>query len=138
MIIVPVYELAAIGDALIFNTLEYWTGKNLFGGGGTRRADATVPLDDGTELVLSDDGQGGVRLSHHGAVHRLVRTADGLALLDEQGVPLATARRTEDGGLEVTSRDRGTLRRGPEALAALEGMSAPAAVGWAAAQHAAP
>jgi hypothetical protein len=28
MCILPVYELAALGDALIFNTIEFWSGSN--------------------------------------------------------------------------------------------------------------
>lgn len=28
LIIIPVYELALIGDFLIFNTIEFWTGDN--------------------------------------------------------------------------------------------------------------
>src|SRR3954452_23213780 len=28
LIIVPVYQLAALGDAIIFNTVEFWGGKN--------------------------------------------------------------------------------------------------------------
>lgn len=27
-IIIPVYELATLGDAIIFNTIEFWTGES--------------------------------------------------------------------------------------------------------------
>ena len=28
MLIIPVYEIAALGDLLIFNTIEFWSGEN--------------------------------------------------------------------------------------------------------------
>ncbi|HAM36130.1 MAG TPA: hypothetical protein DEB40_02630 [Elusimicrobia bacterium] len=28
LVILPVYELASLGDAIIFNSIEFWTGKN--------------------------------------------------------------------------------------------------------------
>ena len=28
MLIIPIYEIAAIGDLLIFNTIEFWSGEN--------------------------------------------------------------------------------------------------------------
>ena len=31
LIIVPVYQLALLGDVLIFNTVEYWSGDNPIG-----------------------------------------------------------------------------------------------------------
>ena len=34
MIIIPVYALASLGDVLIFNVIEFWTGSNPLGGGG--------------------------------------------------------------------------------------------------------
>lgn len=32
LIIIPVYELVALGDGLIFNVIEFWGGKNPIGG----------------------------------------------------------------------------------------------------------
>lgn len=29
LVIVPVYELCLLGDALLFNTIEFWSGDNL-------------------------------------------------------------------------------------------------------------
>lgn len=47
--ILPIYEFAVLGDALILNTIEFWTGSNLL-------ADAGAGADDRVAVVENDDG----------------------------------------------------------------------------------
>lgn len=68
LVIVPVYEIALLADALVFNSVEFWTGENPVspGVGIIREPDGAVivekqgvavkfvPADDGTILVYRD------------------------------------------------------------------------------------
>ena len=49
-VIIPVYEFAAIGDAVIFNLLEFWTGE-------TTSLSGTTVQPDGSVLIVENDGQ---------------------------------------------------------------------------------
>ena len=50
--IIPVYPLVLLGDAIIFNSVEYWTGENPiddpgpFPGGFGKEAEASGDADD--------------------------------------------------------------------------------------------
>lgn len=137
MIIVPVYALAGVGDALIFNTIEYWTGKALLSGGGVGHAERTVPLPDGSELKLAEEGEGRVKFTHGGVTRTLVRTDRGMALLDEHGVLVAQARRTAEGDVELLAGSGQRLALGDaDEVEQAKQAGAAAIVGWAAARHA--
>jgi hypothetical protein len=63
-LILPVYELFALGDALIFNLIEFWSGSNPL---------ASVQLPDGSKATLERVGDDTVRV---------VRTVDGQVVAD--------------------------------------------------------
>ncbi len=52
LVIIPVYELAALGDALIFNSIEFWGGKNPVLSGSDTKGDpvAVLRTDRGMRL----------------------------------------------------------------------------------------
>lgn len=62
-VILPVYEIAMIGDAVIFNLVEFWTGDQLLSVGPTTDSNGSVvcltPTADGREalLTVSRDGR---------------------------------------------------------------------------------
>lgn len=80
LVILPVYELAFLGDALIFNTLEFWTGDNPV-------ASREVVLEDGSYATLERDGDD-VRVTHEGESFLLKRTEEGLRVVRD-GEPVA-------------------------------------------------
>jgi hypothetical protein len=105
LVIIPVYAIGGLGDVLIFNTIDFW-GE----GGAVARTDGlpeqrVVPLGDGEELVLTKDPagmRGEVRAN--GTVRAawfIERTADGLALRDADGTPIAIVRESADGTAEL-------------------------------------
>jgi hypothetical protein len=55
-LILPVYELFALGDALIFNLIEFWSGSNPL---------ATVTHPDGSTTTLARVGTDTVRVVRH-------------------------------------------------------------------------
>ena len=104
LIILPVYALATIGDALIFNSIEFWTGDNpidedastVLQDGDTKVTLARQDRTDGRALQVQVEGAAGVV-----AQARLV-VQDGVARkYDENGRLVATAFVRPDGALCV-------------------------------------
>ncbi len=95
LIILPVYSLFILGDALIFNTIEFFTDKNPLS--------ASRDLGNGQQLAFERDAQNPnrVRVEHRQdgkrvAVWYVERHGDRFSLFDEQLRLVATTR--EDGG----------------------------------------
>ncbi|HUT36700.1 MAG TPA: DUF3332 family protein [Planctomycetota bacterium] len=103
---VGVYDVALIGDALLVNVVEFWTGSD-FGGGSAKATDgngttyAFAPSPDGREATLT--------ASHGGKAEarvRFVRTSDtAFEVRDAAGKVTARLVRTPDGGLTLTNPD---------------------------------
>jgi hypothetical protein len=105
LVIIPVYEIGGLGDVLIFNTLDFWVE-----GGAVAQADAApeqrvVQLEDDQQLVLTRDPAGmRGQLRAHGIVRAewfIERTAEGLALRDADGTPIAIVRDGPDGKAQL-------------------------------------
>ncbi len=93
-VIVPVYELAALGDALIFNTVEFWGGKNPITAMKDGDRDVIVQrTPDGLHIDVLEPGK--AARSFDVAVHD-----DGAAVL-EGGITIASATGDGAGGIEV-------------------------------------
>src|SRR5688500_7596485 len=61
MVIVPVYGIGTLVDALVINSIEFWTGSNPISSAGTPEGDTRiVRLGTGETLKLSRDGASGV------------------------------------------------------------------------------
>lgn len=112
-VIIPVYELTTLGDALIFNTMEFWTGSNPMA--ATERPAPAVAYDPLLNHVVVSDHQGGKVL---------------LTLTEENGVLLARATdgkvicrviRNDDGSVAVLSPEGSLLQQlAPEQVASLQ------------------
>jgi len=107
--IIPVYGVGAMVDALVFNSVEFWTGSNPLASAETRE-DGTrvVQLSPTDTLRLSRDGERGVmrvELEREGQapqVRYFEPLEDGMAVRDEAGALVVRARERVDGALEVT------------------------------------
>ena len=87
MVIVPVYDLAVVGDALVFNTIEFWTGNNPMANAAPQTSTQRVARGD-TEAVLTQTASSSLRQMtiqplHHG------QPMDGLVIKDVDGVTVA-------------------------------------------------
>jgi hypothetical protein len=101
LIILPVYGLFILADALVINTIEFFSGKNPVSGGTTALGDGNTLHSSRTEdpnLVRHEHRKDGkvVRVLY---VRRL--SADELQLLDEKLQLLAKATRRADGAFEL-------------------------------------
>lgn len=93
-VILPVYSLSTLGDAIIFNSIEFWTGENPL--------DETVTLKgDGktVEVALQEDGS--IRISDRQQVLTLDRTNRGVTATDAEGELMYRAVRDESGRVSV-------------------------------------
>jgi hypothetical protein len=100
MNIVPVYSVAAFIDAVVLNSIEFWTGKNP----STSANDAVVPLDATTSMTLRG-ADGSILLSSRSenGVQQYVfeKGTDGTIVRDLQGNQLARCTMTENGGMRI-------------------------------------
>lgn len=123
-VIVPVYETAMVGDAVVLNLIEYWLGAKL--------PVACEETEDGTKVVLeagSGEGEALLTLSRDGAVVsrvRFLRVSDRLCeVRDAEGVLLGKVVLSEGGSLRLTDRSGGIVAAIPaEQLACLQGRKA--------------
>lgn len=113
---VPVYSLAVLGDAVVFNSMEFWTGNNpvdaptaqdaqpatkrLVRGDAEAVLTYTPSVSDAPELLVEQfrDGRtaGSLRLSRR----------DGVTVgSDDTGRTLFIARTRADGGVDVQDAD---------------------------------
>ncbi len=89
-VILPVYGLATLGDAIIFNSVEFWTGDNPMD---------TVSIEkDGQTAKVAYLEDGSVKIeSENGRILLLEKTAKGVVAKDEQGKLLYSS--TSNGSL---------------------------------------
>ena len=101
--LLPVYSLASFADAVIFNTIEFWTGKNPVesakaGTGSPHQVvrqggrEVTVAYAPETDRIL---------LTAPGARFTLERTAEGVVAKGADGAVLLSSVTTPEGGVEV-------------------------------------
>jgi hypothetical protein len=105
--IIPVYFLFALADALVLNSVEFWTGSNPIKSGSDGRTVTRVATADPNRLRLE--------IRRHGELEKVVyceRLAGGaLLLLDADGQPLSFVSERSDGSVELRAGDRVLLAR---------------------------
>ncbi len=108
MVIVPVYNIGMLADAIVFNLIEFWTGEELLTAGPTMDANGNVvlltPSEDGTEAVMTVSRDGEV-ISEQSFVKVSDTTFE---VRDQDGTVRGTVQKAEDGSIFLTDAD-GTL-----------------------------
>ena len=107
-LIVPIYEIAGLADAVIFNSVEFWTGEN------PMAPTASAPSTDGTvrRIVRGDDeavlrrvgDELVIEQSQHGVAGptlRVRREAEGMVAVGEDGAVLFSAQTLADGSVLI-------------------------------------
>lgn len=123
LVILPVYQLASIGDALIFNTIEFWGGKNPVLSAADLKGDpvAVTRTEQGLRLDVSTGSFqvaiGGdfveVRDARGGLVRR-VAAVDGVAIATEADGRMRALGNLDELWAGCFGGDRGTrLARAP-------------------------
>jgi hypothetical protein len=100
MNIIPVYGVASFIDAVVLNSIEFWTGKNP----SAASNDTIVPLDATTSLTLRGaDGTILLTSKTENGVAQYVfqKGPDGTIVKDIDGKVLARCSMTDDGGMRI-------------------------------------
>lgn len=108
--IIPAYTLFALGDILIFNSIEFWGGTNPIQADASKPVERTVMLADGSAAKLVREGPASMRIESANGTFRIERTGTGFRLLDETGAQLSEVREADGGAVELVNAD-GTARR---------------------------
>ncbi|MCY1016498.1 DUF3332 domain-containing protein [Pyxidicoccus sp. MSG2] len=116
LVIVPVYEIGALIDALIINSIEFWSGSNpMSSADGADDGTRVVKLSPTDTLRMSRDAETGVmrleldREGQEPVVRFFEPLEDGMAARDEAGNLLVQARAAADGAVAVTDAAGTTL-----------------------------
>jgi uncharacterized protein DUF3332 len=110
MIVIPVYMFAALLDAFVFNSIQFWTGDNpvKVTDAGSDGATRVVRLGEIT-MTMVERGRGTtVTYERNGIVERraiIETSATGYRLIDETGTLLAEAEKAQDGSVTFLDRD---------------------------------
>ncbi|GAB4323183.1 MAG: hypothetical protein Kow0059_18450 [Candidatus Sumerlaeia bacterium] len=118
-IILPVYDLAFLVDAVIFNLIEFWTDETL--------DLVSVELDDGSRVTLTPGEERNTAVltveCSDGTSRecRFVRISpDRMNVLDENGAVVGCMMRSADGGIRLCDAQGRTVSRlAPDDVAAL-------------------
>jgi hypothetical protein len=115
--IVPAYTICTIGDAFIFNSVEFWTGENPINDGLINTTEPSTSPDAGStprrrvhfeELAPSEGGGSvAVRIEEPtGEVEEftLTKHADGRVTRDDAAGAVLAGRVLEDGGVVVATQ----------------------------------
>ena len=106
-VIIPVYEITALCDVIIFNSVEFWTGKNWVD--APSGSTATGKLDDHHTYTLTKISATQIRAEvfEDGRLTtmRVIDQGNGVnsVLRDENGVALVSATEQLDGSIEVVA-----------------------------------
>lgn len=86
--IVPVYGIATFIDAVVLNSLEFWTGNNPVTADNNR---SVIISKDGLAYTVTATDDGAIVSDASGSVlARSVRTADGVSVYDANGALLGS------------------------------------------------
>jgi Domain of unknown function (DUF3332) len=103
--IIPVYELFVLGDALVLNSVEFWTGSNPVKSAANGSSVTRVATSDPNVLKLEVRRAG--RLVYVAFCRRL---PDGrLEILNAEGQPLTSVSEPSDGSLELRAGNHALL-----------------------------
>lgn len=114
--IIPVYGVGTFVDALVFNSIEFWSGSNPLANAETQE-DGTrvVKLSPTDTLRMSRDAQSGVmrieldRAGEEPKVRYFEPLEDGMAVRDESGTLVVRAQERVDGAVEVVDASGSTV-----------------------------
>jgi hypothetical protein len=95
--ILPVYELAVLGDVVILNTIEFWTGAKLLG-------DAAA-ADSDQRVVVNEHSDGSLTLTGGDRVVEFVPAGDHRVVVVVDGLVVGSAVRQADGSVVASRAD---------------------------------
>lgn len=102
----PVYGVAGLADALIFNSVEFWTGKNPMSEANAQGISSKRIVRNNNEMILKREGNSlkveQLRDGKTSASLQIQRQGDSMVALDENGALLYGAHTRADGSVQIT------------------------------------
>lgn len=100
----PVYSIAMLGDAIVFNTIEFWTDTNPVE--ARAEGDIKVVEKDKFKAILEYNADGSVDVASYeaGKPHKaftLERSDDCVIMKDVHGKIICTSTKDADGGISI-------------------------------------
>jgi hypothetical protein len=113
LVIIPVYEIGMLADAVIFNLVEFWTGEQLLAVGPTTDSNGNTvcltPSADGRQAVLTVSRDGKVL-----AQEFFVKVSDTtFEVRDAQGTLRGKVLKSPDGTISLTDQNGVVVRTLP-------------------------
>jgi len=102
-VVLPVYGLATLGDAIIFNTSEFWTGRNPISGANNGKTLVNGDLQVSLSYSSQEDSVkiASLKSLKPGMEFVVKRTPAGVTAEDAGGKVLYTSVTEADGGISV-------------------------------------
>ena len=111
-VIVPVYGVATLADAVIFNSIEFWTGQNPLTT-GTQGSNNTIAQSGNSRMSMMYDADTQnieVKSLDTGKSFVLAKTDTGVVAKDKNGNVLFTSVKDSAGGVSVFDADNTPVR----------------------------
>ena len=102
--ILPVYGIATAADGIIFNSVVFWSGKNMLETNASGVSTKRIVRKDSETILSRAGGEFGLEQYQGGqqvANLRMHRVGDGMAAYDAKGVKLFSASTRPDGTIVV-------------------------------------
>jgi hypothetical protein len=110
VVIIPVYGLATLGDAIIFNSIEFWSGENPIKA-SSKESSVVISANDDLKVILNYlTENNGIRIDSYASDKQtstfiLERSDSGVMAKDVNGLVLYKAISNEQGGISVYSKE---------------------------------
>jgi len=111
-VIVPVYGVATLVDAVVFNSIEFWTGQNPMTS-GTQGGNNAIAQNGNSKMTMKYDANTRnieVRSLNTGESFVLAKTDTGVIAKDKNGNVLFTSVKDSAGGVTVFDADNTPVR----------------------------
>lgn len=112
-VIIPVYGASTLVDAVVFNSLEFWTGENPMTASLRNTHDVIAQNDQGTMKMKFDADSQNIEVTSTADPAKsfvLARTDNGVTALNREGEVLFTSVEDSSGGVTVFDADNNAVR----------------------------
>jgi len=106
-VILPVYGLAGLGDAIIFNTIEFWSDENPLQAKKSLSNDVVMEYESSKSSVTVSGAM--VREQEKGLT--FTRSSEGVVVHDESGKLIYISKTDADGGISIYDGSHRLIRR---------------------------
>jgi len=107
-VIVQIYTIGTLGDAIIFNSVEFWTGKNPMDNVASSEKSKTIQEGDKIAVISYGKNSDTLKIESStlpGSVVTIQKSGEGVLLKDSNGKVLFRSTKDENGGVSVYNDD---------------------------------